>query len=87
MTTNEIIVKAILKIKPTAQVSVSDGDINTIVWENGETPISKEDIKAMIPTVEQEIADAAAKKIADKESANAKLKALGLTDDEIEAIK
>ena len=41
MTTNEIIVKAILKIKPTAQVSVSDGDINTIVWENGETPISE----------------------------------------------
>jgi hypothetical protein len=37
--------------------------------------------------VEQEIADATAKKIADKESANAKLKALGLTDDEIEAIK
>jgi len=87
MTTNEIIVKAILKIKPTAQVSVSDGDINTIVWENGETPISKEDIKAMIPTVEQELKDAATKKINDKASANAKLKALGLTDDEIEAIK
>jgi len=35
----------------------------------------------------QEIKDAEAKKIADKASANAKLKALGLTDDEIEAIK
>ena len=42
--TNDIIIKAIQKINPTAQVSVSGGDINTIVWENGETPISKSDI-------------------------------------------
>ena len=35
----------------------------------------------------QELKDAETKKIADKESANAKLKALGLTDDEIEAFK
>jgi len=35
----------------------------------------------------QEIKDAEAQKIADKESANAKLRALGLTDDEIEAFK
>ena len=85
--TNEIIIKAIQKINLNAEVSVSDGDINTIVWENKTTPISISDIQAQIPVVEQEIADAAAKKIADKESANAKLKALGLTDDEIEAFK
>ena len=84
-----MIIDAILKINPSAKVSVSGSDINTceIEWHDGTTPISKEDIEAMIPTVEQEIADATAKKIADKESANAKLKALGLTDDEIEAIK
>jgi len=81
------LIKAIQKINPTAEVSVSEEDINSIVWENGTTPISKEDIQAQLPVVEQEIADAAAKKIADKASANAKLKALGLTDDEIEAIK
>jgi predicted RNA binding protein with dsRBD fold (UPF0201 family) len=81
------IVEAIKKINPTAEVSVSNEDINSIVWENGTTPILVADIQAQIPVVEQEIADAAAKKIADKESANAKLKALGLTDDEIEAIK
>jgi predicted RNA binding protein with dsRBD fold (UPF0201 family) len=81
------IIKAIQKINPTAEVSVSEEDINTIVWENGTTPIPVADIQAQIPIVEQEIADAAAKKIADKEAANAKLKALGLTDDEIEAIK
>ncbi len=81
------ILEAIKKINPSAQVSITDEDINTIVWENGTTPIPVADIQAQISVVEQEIADAAAKKIADKESANAKLKALGLTDDEIEAIK
>jgi len=81
------IVKAIQSIKPNAQFSLTNDDLNTLTWENGETPISISDIQAQIPTVEQEIADAAAKKIADKESANAKLKALGLTDDEIEAFR
>ena len=84
-----MIVKAILKINPNAEVVVVGSDINTCTfeWLNGTTPISKADIEAMIPVVEQEIADAATKKINDKASANAKLKALGLTDDEIEALK
>ena len=85
--TSELIIKAIQKIKADASVSISGGDINTIVWENGETPISKADIEAQIPIVEQEIADAATKKATDKASADAKLKALGLTDDEIEAFR
>ena len=84
-----MITEAILKINPNAVVTVSGTDINTceIEWLEGTPEISKEEIKNMIPILEQEIADAAAKKIADKASANAKLKALGLTDDEIEAIK
>ena len=81
------ILEAIKKINPNAQASITDEDLNTIRWENGTTPISNADIEAMIPTVEQELKDAEVKKIADKASANAKLKALGLTDDEIEAIK
>ena len=81
------ILEAIKKINPNAQASITDEDLNTIRWENGTTPIPVADIQAQIPVVEQEIADAAAKKIADKEAANAKLRALGLTDDEIEAFK
>ena len=80
------IIKAILKINPTAQVSVSEEDINTITWENGTTPISKSEIEAMIPTVEQEIIDQEANKIAKKESAKLKLAALGLDEDEINSI-
>ena len=40
------IIKSILKINPTAQVSVSGDDINTIVWENGTTPIPANEILA-----------------------------------------
>ena len=48
------VIKAIQKIKADAQVSVSDDDINTIVWENGETPISKSDIEAKMVEVQAE---------------------------------
>ena len=51
-----MIIKAILKINPTAEVSVSGDDINTIVWENGTPPIPKEQILAIIPQVELDMA-------------------------------
>ena len=79
--------EAIKKINPNAKFTVNAEDYNQITWLDGTTPISKADIEAQIPVVEQETADAATKKINDKASANAKLKALGLTDDEIEALK
>ena len=84
-----MIIEAILKINPNAVVTVSGSDINTceIEWLEGTSEISKEEIKNMIPILEQEIADAATKKTNDKASADAKLKALGLTDDEIEAFR
>ena len=50
------IIKAIQKINPTAEVSVSGEDIDSITWENGTTPISKADIEAQFPAVELEIA-------------------------------
>jgi hypothetical protein len=52
--TNEIIVKAIQKINPNAEVSVSGGNINTIVWENGTTPIPKADIEAKMVELQAE---------------------------------
>ena len=56
---------------------------NIKVIKDGATIPSKADVNAKI----QEIKDGETKKINDKASANAKLKALGLTDDEIEALK
>jgi len=81
-----MIAQAILKIKLDAQVSIKGDNIDNceIIWHDGNpTNITKEQIKIAI----QELKDAEAKKIADKEAANAKLRALGLTDDEIEAFR
>jgi len=43
-----IIIEAILKINPNANVTITDRDINQIEWHNGTTPISKADIEAKI---------------------------------------
>ena len=54
---NDTVIKAILKINPNAEVSVSGNDINSIQWHNGTTPISKADIEAKmaeLPTAEEE---------------------------------
>ena len=50
------IIKSILAINPIAQVSISGDDINTIVWHNGTPPIPKEQILAIIPQVELDMA-------------------------------
>ena len=49
-----MIVEAIKKINPNASFTLKNDDINNIEWHNGTTPISKEQILAMIPIVEQE---------------------------------
>ena len=56
---------------------------NVIVHDNSITKPTEAEVNAKI----QELKDVETKKINDKASANAKLKALGLTDDEIEALK
>jgi len=81
-----ILVDTILKINPKADFSIKENDINQIIWLNNTTPIAKSEIEAMMPIVEQEIKDAEANAIAKKESAKAKLAALGLDEEEIKAI-
>jgi hypothetical protein len=52
-----MIEKAILKINPTAEFSIYGGNINTIEWLNGTTPIPVADIEAKmaeLPTEEEE---------------------------------
>ena len=83
--TNREIIRAILKINPNAEVSVSGDDINTIEWLNGTTPIPKADIEAKmaeLPTAEEEAAQTETEKTSGKQ----KLKDLGLTDAEIKAL-
>ena len=49
-----MIIEAILKINPNAEVSVDGEDINKITWHNGTTPIPKADIEAKIVEVQAE---------------------------------
>jgi hypothetical protein len=81
-----MIIEAILKINPNAQVSVSGDDINTIVWENGTTPIPLADIQAQLPILEAEIEQKKQDAINKKASAKQKLIDLGLTEEEVKAL-
>ena len=51
-----MIIEAILKINPNAEVTVNADDINQITWHNGTTPISVADIEAQLPIVEFDMA-------------------------------
>jgi hypothetical protein len=80
-----MIIEAILKINPNAKATVKGTDIDTceIEWHENTTPISKEDIKAQLPTVEAEIEQEKQDAITKKASAKQKLLDLGLTEEEI----
>ncbi len=86
MKTIQAIYKAIKKINPNAQASMSGEDINTLVWENGTQPINKQDILDLVPECLAEIQAEEQDKIANKQSALTKLSALGLTEAEIKSI-
>ena len=89
MNTIKAIFKAIKKINPNAQVSMSGSDISAldnITWENGTQPINKQDILDLVPECLAEIEAEKQAKINNKQSALNKLKALGLDDAEIKAI-
>ena len=77
--------RAIKAINENAEFIIVDNDLDNIEWLNGTTPISKADIEskmAELPTAEEE----ATAKANNKLSAQNKLKALCLTDEEIEAL-
>ena len=80
------IIKAIQLINPNAEVSVGGEDINSIIWENGTTPIPVADIQARISEAETEIANEEQSKIDAKVSGNQKLLNLGLTQAEATAL-
>jgi len=89
MKTIKAIYKAISKINPNAQASMSGTDISavdTIIWENGTQPINKQDILDLVPECLAEIEAEEQAKIDNKQSAFNKLKTLGLTDVEIKSI-
>ena len=83
-----MIIETILKINPNAKVIVKGNHIDDceIEWLEDTTPISKEDIKKMMPTVEAEKEEENNNFENNKTSGKQKLKDLGLTDAEIKAL-
>tara|TARA_Y100001938_G_scaffold64164_1_gene89168 strand:+ start:237 stop:491 length:255 start_codon:yes stop_codon:yes gene_type:complete len=84
-----MIIESILKLKSDAKVTVIGNDIDTctINWhDNNPTNITKEQIKIKISELETEIEQEKQDAINNKTSAHNKLKELGLTDAEIEAL-
>jgi hypothetical protein len=77
--------KAIKAINVNATYSMVDNDLDQITWLDNTAPIAKELILAKIaelPTIEEE----KEAKAQAKASALAKLSALGLTEEEVQAI-
>jgi len=82
------IIKSILKINPDAQVTVLDNDMDRIKWSDGNpTNITKEQILAKQKELQIQIEQEKLDKEQANQSAINKLKALGLTDAEIEAFR
>ena len=48
MATNEQIIRAARAIDSKADLSVSDGDVNTVVWENGFSGINLDTLKTKV---------------------------------------
>ena len=86
MATTNAILKAIKIINPNAEVSISENDLDTIVWENGTNPISKSNIEAKLEQAQNELDTEAQAEIDKKASGKQKLKDLGLDDAEIKAL-
>ena len=87
MAKSDLIYEAIKLINPNAEVfalSESNGvaDLDNIEWNEGTTPISKEDIEAKFAEAEIILQN----KVDKKASGKQKLKDLGLDDDEIQAL-
>ena len=74
---------AIKLINPNANFTVEDNDVTKITWVAGTTPISESDINAKLSEADAIDAAKLTSKQTNRTNAIAKLKALGLTEDEI----
>jgi hypothetical protein len=80
------ICETILALNPTAQVSCSDNDVNQIEWLKNTPVIAKNIILAKQIELQTEEDNKIAQQESKKQSAIAKLKALGLDEEEVKAI-
>ena len=80
------ITESILAINPNAKVSVTDNDVNKILWLENTEVINSSTILAKQTELQAEEINKEVIKEQNKQSALTKLSALGLTEAEIKAI-
>ena len=79
---------AILRLDSNAEIIVENNDIKKITWlDDNPNSITEKQITDKQAELETEYDNNKAKEATDNANANQKLKDLGLTDDEIKAIK
>ena len=78
---------AITSLRPNAEWSMDGDDVSNITWHTPDVePLTETEIAAEMLRLEQERADADAARVSARESAMAKLSALGLNESEINAM-
>jgi hypothetical protein len=79
--------KAVASLRPNIEWTMTDDDVEGITWHTqGVTPLTTAEVETEMVRLEQVAADAEAERVAARESAIAKLSALGLNVSEINAI-
>ena len=79
--------QAVQSLRPNIEWSMSGDDVENITWHTqGVTPLTTAEVEAEMVRLEQAAVEAQAADAAARESAVAKLAALGLNDAEIKAI-
>ena len=78
---------AIMSLRPNVEWSMDGDDVENITWHTPNVePLTEAEVAAEMKRLEQVAVDAEAAKVAARESAMAKLAALGLNESEVAAI-
>jgi len=79
--------QAVASLRPNIEWSMNGDDVEGIIWHTPDVePLTTAEVEAEILRLEQAAIDANAAKVAARESAMAKLAALGLNVDEITSL-
>jgi len=79
--------QAVMSLRPGVEWTMNGDDVEGIIWHTPDVqPLTAKEVAAEVKRLEQAEIDEAAAKAAARESAEAKLAALGLTADEVAAL-
>ena len=78
---------AVASLRPGVEWTMNGDDVEGIIWHTeGVQPLTQKEVEDEMKRLEQEAIDAEQKRVDAKNSAIAKLSALGLNEDEVNAI-